>query len=196
MSRLFDMSYEYEELFNLFDEIDELEPNVNENGEPIDNDGNVIEDIDAWHESVKEQWLNELIAKEDEFDNKAENVAQYIKNLVAESEAIAAEVKKLNARKKSKDNKIERLKNYLKDCMNQTGRSKIETAKVVLSIRNNAESVKIADEKAFINSMADSRPEFFRLKPEISKTEIKKALQNGEQINGAVLERSQSVIIK
>ena len=56
--------------------------------------------------------------------------------------------------------------------------------------------VKIIDEKSFINSMVDSRPEFFRLKPEISKTEIKKALQKGEQIDGAVLERSQSVIIK
>ena len=77
--RLFEMSREYEELFNLFDEIDEIEPDINEDGEPIDEFGNIIEDIDAWHEQIKEKWFTELVAREDEFDIKAENVAQYIK---------------------------------------------------------------------------------------------------------------------
>lgn len=194
--RLFEMSREYEELFNLFDEIDEIEPDINEDGEPIDESGNVIEDIDAWHEQIKEKWFTELVAREDEFDIKAENVAQYIKNLNVESTALGDEIKKLQARKKSKDNKIKSMKEYLKNCMLQTGRDKIETSKVKLSIRNNAESVLIDDEKKFIEEYSDTHKEYFKFKAEISKTDIKKILQSGKIIDGAKLVRDKSLLVK
>ena len=194
--RLFEMSREYEELFNLFDEIDEIEPDINEDGEPIDEFGNIIEDIDAWHEQIKEKWFTELVAREDEFDIKAENVAQYIKNLNVESTALSDEIKKLQARKKSKDNKIKSMKEYLKNCMLQTGRDKIETSKVKLSIRNNAESVLIDDEKKFIEEYSDTHKEYFKFKAEISKTDIKKILQSGKIIDGAKLIRDKSSLVK
>lgn len=194
--KLFEMSREYEELFNLFDEIDEIEPDINEDGEPIDEFGNIIEDIDAWHEQIKEKWFSELVAKEDEFDIKAENVAQYIKNLNVESTALGDEIKKLQARKKSKDNKIKSMKEYLKNCMLQTGRDKIETSKVKLSIRNNAESVLIDDEKKFIEEYSDTHKEYFKFKAEISKTDIKKILQSGKIIDGAKLVRDKSLLVK
>lgn len=194
--RLFEMSREYEELFNLFDEIDEIEPDINEDGEPIDEFGNIIEDIDAWHEQIKEKWFTELVAREDEFDIKAENVAQYIKNLNVESTALGDEIKKLQARKKSKDNKIKSMKEYLKNCMLQTGRDKIETSKVKLSIRNNAESVLIDDEKKFIEEYSDTHKEYFKFKAEISKTDIKKILQSGKIIDGAKLVRDKSLLVK
>lgn len=194
--RLFEMSREYEELFNLFDEIDEIEPDINEDGEPIDESGNIIEDIDAWHEQIKEKWFTELVAREDEFDIKAENVAQYIKNLNVESTALGDEIKKLQARKKSKDNKIKSMKEYLKNCMLQTGRDKIETSKVKLSIRNNAESVLIDDEKKFIEEYSDTHKEYFKFKAEISKTDIKKILQSGKIIDGAKLVRDKSLLVK
>lgn len=196
MSRLFEISRDYDEMFNLFDEIDDLEPDINANGEPIDMDGNVIEDIDTWHEAVKTQWFNELVAKEDEFDIKAENVAQYIKNLDVEIAALADEKKRIDARKKVKENKLERMKEYLKNCMLQTGREKIETAKVKLSIRNNAESVSIYDEKAFTEYYKESDPRFFKFKVEIDKTAIKKLIQSGENIEGVTLERKKSLLIK
>lgn len=196
MARLIEISSDYEALFDMFDDIDELEPSINENGEPVDDDGNLIDDIDVWHESLKEQWLKELIDREDEFEVKAENTAQYIKNLIIESDALENEIKKMQQRKKSKDNKIKRLKTYLRDCMVQMGRDRIETTLCKLSIRNNAESVTIEDEKAFTNQYAESHKEYFKFKPEISKTEIKKALQLGEEIPGAKLEKTKSVIIK
>ena len=194
--RLFEMSREYEELFNLFDEIDEIEPDINEDGEPIDEFGNIIEDIDVWHEQIKEKWFTELVAREDEFDIKAENVAQYIKNLNVESTALGDEIKKLQARKKSKDNKIKSMKEYLKNCMLQIGRDKIETSKVKLSIRNNAESVLIDDEKKFIEEYSDTHKEYFKFKAEISKTDIKKILQSGKIIDGAKLVRDKSLLVK
>lgn len=194
--RLIDMSSDYEELFNMFDDIDDIVPETNDDGEPVDNDGNVIDDIDEWKESIKEQWMSELIEKEDEFENKAENVGQYIKNLKIESDALNDEIKKLQARKKAADNKVERMKTYLMSCMNQTGINKIETARCKLTIRNNAESVIIDDEKSFINNYAESHKELFNFKPEISKTKIKKAIQSGEKINGAIIGRTQSIIVK
>lgn len=194
--RLFEISREYEELFNLFDEIDEIEPDINEDGEPIDEFGNIIEDIDAWHEQIKEKWFTELVAREDEFDIKAENVAQYIKNLNVESTALSDEIKKLQTRKKSKDNKIKSMKEYLKNCMLQTGRDKIETSKVKLSIRNNAESVLIDNEKKFIEEYSDTHKEYFKFKAEISKTDIKKILQSGKIIDGAKLVRDKSLLVK
>lgn len=195
MSSLFTMADNYKVLFDMFDEIDELMPEVNENGEPVDDDGNVI-DIDVWHEELKEQWFAELSENEEEFEQKAENVAQYIKGLNVEIDALASEIKTLQSRKKAKENKIERMKKYLKDCMLMTNINKIETAKCVVSVRNNAESVSISDEKEFINQYKDSHKEYFKFKPEISKTEIKKLLQSGEKIEGAILERTQSVIVK
>ena len=196
MARLIDMSREYEEIFDAFEIIDDLEPDINEDGEPVDYNGNVINDIETWHEELKRQWFDELASKEDEFENKAESVAQYIKNLIIESDALAAEIKVLQQRKKVKDNKIENMKKYLKDCLIQTGINKIETTRCVLSIRNNAESVSIANEKEFISQYKDSHAEYFKFKPEISKTEIKKLLQSGVEIDGAVLEKTQSIIIK
>lgn len=196
MGRLIDMSREYEEIFDAYDIIDDLEPDINEDGEPVDYSGNVIDDIETWHEELKKQWFDELASKKDELENKAENVAQYIKNLIIESDALAAEIKVLQQRKKSKDNKIENMKKYLKDCLVQTGINKIETTRCVLSIRNNVESVSIANEKEFTSQYKDSHAEYFKFKPEISKTEIKKLLQSGVEIDGAVLEKTQSIIIK
>lgn len=196
MARLFEMSREYEELFDAFELIDDLEPNINDDGEPVDYDGNVIDDIEAWHDELKKQWFSELASKKDEVESKAESVAQYIKSLTAETDALAAEIKILQQRKKSKESKIENMKNYLKDCLIQTGMNKIETSRCLLSIRNNAESVSIQNEKEFIEQYKNSHTEYFKFKPEISKTEIKKILQSGMKIDGATLERTQSIIIK
>lgn len=43
MSRLFDISQDFETLFDQFDSISEYEFELNEKGEPIDDDGNVVD---------------------------------------------------------------------------------------------------------------------------------------------------------
>ena len=111
--------------------------------------------------------------------------------------AIKAEREKLAAREKAKSNLVKRLKDYMLMSMNKVSRNKVETARAVVSIRNNAESVKVADEHGFIKWAEEHNDELLKYKePEISKTAIKAALKNGENIPYCTLERTQSVIIK
>ena len=58
-----------------------------------------------------------MAAKIDELQNsrmeKLDNIGAYIKNLIAEKDALETEAKNLTARAKVKENEIERLKNYV-----------------------------------------------------------------------------------
>ena len=125
-----------------------------------------------------------------ERDEKIENIGAYIKNLVAEADALKVEEKSLADRRKAKENKIERLKEYLANSMLMAGQTKFESAKVALSFRRST-SVNILD--------LDAVPEEYRkVKTEISadKTAIGKLLKAGEQIAGTELIEKQSLQIK
>ena len=116
MARLFDISQDFEVLFDQFDAINEYEFSLNEDGEPVDDDGNVVNPETAKAEML-EAWFDTLTGIEEEFNVKAENLAQYIKCLKAEAQDIDEEMKKLKARRDSRNKRIERLKAYLMDCM-------------------------------------------------------------------------------
>lgn len=198
MAYLFEMAKEFEELFNDFDNIDSIEFDVNEDGEPIDLDGNVV-DPEKYISDLKQQWFDTLVGIEDDFNYKAANIAQYIKHLRAESDAIKAEMDVLKKRKELRDKKIDSMKQYVKNCMDSLHITKIDTPMAKLSIRNNAESVQINDEIAFIAwCQSNDREEFLKYEqPSIKKTDLKKKLQLGETFEGtAELTRTQSLIIK
>lgn len=194
--------YEYTSVFTqLFDDFDMIctyEPEKDENGNYIDDDGNIISDINAYRQELQEAWFDTLSGIEEEFDVKAENLAAYIKGLKAEADALKAEETALNRRRKAKENQMERMKAYLLENMQLINRQKIDTPRARLSIRTNAESVQFADENEFITRCElAGADDFLRYKkPEIDKTEVKAALKRGEQIEGARLIRTQSLIIK
>lgn len=179
MSRLFEISNDFAALFDQLEAFDEIED-------------------DAQRAMAQEAWFDTLTGIEEEFEIKAENVAQFIKSLKAEAEDIREEEKVLAARRKTKEKRAESLIAYLMGCMKQIRREKIETAKCKLSIRKNAESVQVADEDALARQLAAlGRADLIRVKPpELDKTALKKALQAGEIINGAALGRTESLIIK
>lgn len=160
---------------------------------------NLYDELDLMidDDDLSEAWFDTLEGIEGEFDDKAESVALYIKNLTAEAEAIKAEKDVLDKRLKAKTNAVKRLKEYLKLCMEQTSRKKIETPRAVISVRNNPESASISDEHAFIEWAKAQRDDLLRYKePEISRTAVKEALQAGQDIPYAELARTKSVIIK
>lgn len=196
MARLFDISQDFETLFDQFETISEYEFELNEKGEPIDDDGNVIDPEFAKAEML-EAWFDTLSGIEEEFDFKAENLAQYIKSLKAESEAIDAEIKKLKARRDGKGKRIERLKIYLMNCMDAIGVKKIDMPRAKITIRNNAAGLKIDNEIDFINMLQDNgRDDLLKFSlPEIRKSEVKKLMKSGEKFDGARLEAGRSVII-
>ena len=196
MARLFDISQDFEVLFDQFDAISEYEFVLNENGEPVDDDGNVVNPETAKAEML-EAWFDTLTGIEEEFNFKAENLAQYIKCLKAEAQDIDEEMKKLKARRDSRNKRIERLKAYLMDCMQKTGVEKIDMPRAKISIRNNAPTVKIENEVEFIQMLQENgRDDLLKYSlPEIRKSEIKKLINAGEKFDGARLESGQSVII-
>ncbi len=196
MSRLFDISQDFETLFDQFDAINEYEFALNEDGKPVDDDGNVVNPEIAKAEML-EAWFDTLSGIEEEFNFKAENLAQYIKCLRAESDDIDEEIKKLRVRSASKKKRIERLKAYLMNCMKAIGVNKIDVPRARITIQNNAPSLKIENEVEFINTLQkNNRDDLLKYSlPEIKKSDIKKLIKAGEHFDGAWLEAGQSVII-
>ena len=196
--KLYESAGIFAQLFDDFDVICSYEPEKNDNGDYVDDDGNVINDITAYRQELQEAWFDTLDGIEQEFEDKAENVAAYIKSLKAEADDLKEEEAALNRRRKVKENQIDRLKDYLLHSMMTINRTKIDTPKAKLSIRNNAESVQFDDEEQFIRlCLARGQDDYLRYKdPELNKTAVKKALQSGREIDGARLIRTQSLIIK
>lgn len=167
--------YEYAEEFGtLFDSLDEM-------------DGDEME----------QAWFDTLESIEAEFEDKAENLIAFIKELNGQAAILREQEKAFAERRRAKERRAERLKKYLLGCMNAVGRKKIDRPLGCASVRNNVETPRFADEGAFIAWAKNNAGELLRYKdPEIDKAAVKRCLQEGHEIVGVTLERSQSVVIK
>lgn len=117
---------------------------------------------------------------------KRENIALYIKNMIADSKAIDEEIKNLTARKRSINNKVDWLKQYLADDLQG---NKFETAKVVVSFRK-SKSVDIQPNAEIPNEF------LIQQQPKPDKTALKKAIQAGAVINGVSIVEKSNISIK
>lgn len=119
-------------------------------------------------------------------DEKAENVALFVKNLRAEAEAIKAEEKSLASRRKQTERKAQSLTDYLQYCLDG---DKLKTPKVAVSYRK---SVRVE-----CDDMSAVPEKFLRFKePELDKTAIKNAIKAGEDDTGCRLEEYTSMSIR
>lgn len=127
-------------------------------------------------------------------DEKLENTCKWIKDLNAEADAIAAEIKALQERKKAKENKAERLKSYLAQALDG---ETFECPAARVSYRKSTalawESVTAAAHWLEDNGFPDlvTYPE-----AKLDGNEVKKLLKAGELIPGVSLEERKSVVIK
>lgn len=194
---LYEISETHKALFEEFEAIYSWEPAEDENGNFVDDDGNIIEDVVEYKENMLQAWFDTLEGIETEFDISVEATALYIKELIALANAIDIEIRKLELRKEAYKNRAERLKKYLLASMQNMNRKKVETARVVVTTRNNAESVAITEESLFKEwAMEHDDSLLSYQKPKISKTAVKNAIKDGRDIPYAQLVRTQSVIIK
>lgn len=124
---------------------------------------------------------------------KIENIALWHKNTLAESKAIADEIKALQERKKRLEKKIDWMDGYLSDALQG---QKFETSKVSVTYRK-SQAVEIDDTEAFIRGYKDN-PELVTVKVDMTpnKTGIKKILKDGTEILGARLVERQNIQIK
>ena len=125
-----------------------------------------------------------------QFEEKAESVACYIKNLAAFADDLKAEEDTLSARRKSAERRIDSMKKYLTSCLESVGKDKVETVKARISFRKSVQ-VQIEDEAAlpadYVTTTVTKSPD---------KTAIKKAIQGGQDVTGASLIEKRNIQIK
>ena len=134
-------------------------------------------------EIINEELLNGL---QMERDAKIENVVLWIKELKAEAEALKAEKMAFAERQKVAENKVESLKKWLAYALDG---EKFKTVRASVTFRT-SEKVEVAD----IYKLDEN---FVKYKePEADKDAIKRAIKAGQEVAGATLVPSTSVIIK
>lgn len=117
MASLFDLSTDYQQLYDLIAEQED------------------------------EQILKDTLASiNDAIEDKADGYVAVIKTLEGDNKAIDEEIKRLRQRKNSNQNGVKRLKESLQEVMEQTGKEKFKTALNSYSIANNPPSLDITDE--------------------------------------------------
>ena len=138
--------------------------------------------------------MEELAISRENFAHKAEGYTRLILKWESEIDAAAAEIKRIQAIKKTKENSVARLKEMLLHALqvfgqeDKTGMKRYETALFKLSTRR-SQAVEIVDETELPESI-------FVVKKEASKTAIGNALKAGEEVPGAFLKENVSLQIK
>lgn len=119
---------------------------------------------------------------------KAEGYAKAIKNYKAEQDALAEEIKKLQAKKKVCENAIARMKDALSTAMDTFDMPKVQAGLFKISL-SKSESVNIIDE--------DAVPmEYKKATYTVSKTDIKNAIDGGLVVKGVEIKENKSVTIR
>lgn len=155
-------------------------------------DRSILECIDMeTGEIIDFDRLSELQIERSE---KIEKVALWYKNLVSDAESYKREKDSFAEREKAAKNKAESLKKWLAQVLDG---EKMTTDKVAISFRK-SEAVYVENEEEFIKSLQQcGRDDLLTYKElAINKTEIKKAIKNGEAIPGAELISKQNISIK
>lgn len=196
--KLYELTEMYSDLFNQFDAINEWEPDTNADGMPIDDDGNIIANVDAYRNKMLTAWFDTLTGIEGEFDEKAESIAIYYKQLLAEAKMLKAEKAAIAKRQSQKEKQAESLKTYLFKSMQALGRQKIDMPRAVVSLKKNAPSLVIDDEISFVEWAEEHNLDHL-LKynmPEVKKNDVKALCKKGEEIPFVHMESKQSLSIK
>ena len=128
-----------------------------------------------------------------ERNRKLENMACWIKNMKADMDGIATEVKALQARKKVIENRTKRITAYLQEAL---AGQKFETPKCSITYRNST-AVVIGDSATVVEYLESHGHTdcITYAEPEINKNELKKLLNDGE-VPGASLAKRQNMQIK
>lgn len=150
----------------------------------------ILDCIDMETGEVDEERITAL---QIERDNKIEQLLLWKKDLDAEAQAIANEIKTLTERKQEAERKAESLKRFVKFALNG---EKFSTPRVAVSYRK-VSSVALTDELGTLDWALANADDLVKFgDPTLSKTAIKKAIEDGRTIPGAFIETKNQIIIK
>lgn len=142
-----------------------------------------------------EELQKQIEAIQMDFDDKIVDLRNEYINLTAEAEALKAEKQKLATRQSRAEKQAERLKRWLAYLLKG---EKFQKDTVKISYRK-SEEVKFDDDdpKKFVEWAQKNHPELLTVKdPEPSKSEIKKAIKAGMEVNFAKVEPKNNIQIK
>lgn len=144
-------------------------------------DGTMVSGITG--ELLDEKKLNELQMT---FDEKVKNIALWIKNLENDLDGYAKTIDSLKARRDRDKRLKDNLTNYL---MTLLDGKKRKTPEYEVTYRK-SKAVNILDEKAIPEQYLKPQP------PKVSLMDIKRALQDGQTVEGCALEERVSMKVK
>lgn len=147
--------------------------------------------VDEETGEINEDALNAL---ELAWDEKAENIACYIKNLEADAAKLRDEEKALAERRRAKERKVERLRDYLASMMTLVGKTKVEYTRAVITTRK-SQSVEVGE--GFIKWAQENADDLLTYKePTPNKTAIKEAIKAGAHVEHAQIVENITAQIK
>lgn len=143
-------------------------------------------------ELIDEEAYDRLTRLQEDFEEKIENLALYVKDLKAEALALKTEKDTLAKRQKSAERRAASIENYLQMILQGQKRTYTRTA---ISYRK-SEAVVLENEDEFLQFYKGR--EFIKEKIErtVDKTQVKQILKTGEILYGARLEERQNIQIK
>jgi len=126
---------------------------------------------------------------EGEIEDKAEGYGRVIAQLNADADALAAEIRRLQAKKKAAENAVDRMKHRLQESMDAIGTKTIQTRLFKFRIQKNPPKVVIDHPEAV--------PEVYLIPqdPKVDTKGISEALKRGDTIAWAHLEQGESLRI-
>lgn len=125
-----------------------------------------------------------------EFDLKCENYVKVIRNIQADVDAIANEIKRLQAKKATAERGIEKLRHIMQEMMIQSNKEKAGGALFTISLRNSAPKL---PEDLNINDVPIEY--IIPQEPKIDKRELLKAVKAGK-VDGINLVTTKSLNIR
>ncbi len=128
-----------------------------------------------------------------ELEQKATNVAMFVRNLEATAAQIKDAEKQMAERRKAIEAKADSIRQYLKANMQRTGITKIECPYFAISLKKNPPSVVIDDLSSIPAEYMVTPPP---PPPAPDKALIKSAIQSGKDVAGAHIEQGERVEIK
>ena len=133
---------------------------------------------------------DELDLLQMDFEQKLKNCVYWYKNQKAEAEALKAEKMKLAKRQQTAERKVEWMKRYIAECLGEGKKFAPEDDVTVRISWRKSQSV-------YCDNIYDVSDEYLRYKePELDKAKVKKALSEGETVEGCELVTNMSIQIK
>jgi len=131
-----------------------------------------------------------LVINQNEIQEKAINYGFVLKTFEGDVSLISEEIKRLTAIKKAKENAIDRMKDAVLSAMQIYGIEKISSPTMNISIRR-TESIEVP-----LLELLDDRFVTEKIVKSADKIGIKKAIKDGEMIEGAFIQANYNLQIK